>query len=124
MLSADDMILIVEDDADVREAIRETVEFEGYRAVEAANGREALEYLSKNPAPCIVLLDLMMPVMNGFEFLQAVRNDPKLRSVSILVLSAATREKLEETVKTSGAVGFLTKPVQIKPLMEAVSRYC
>lgn len=84
-------ILVVDDEADVREAIRETLEYDGYMAVEAANGLEALQYLRNHPAPCLVLLDLMMPVMSGFDFLHEVSRDATLRSISILIVSAAAK---------------------------------
>ncbi|MEZ0227609.1 MAG: response regulator [Planctomycetota bacterium] len=120
----DGTILVVDDEAAVREVLRETLEFEGYSTADASNGREALEWLKNNPPPCLVLLDLMMPVMNGFDFLEAVQKDPALRSVSILIVSATTREKLEETARRTGAVGVLSKPLQLAALLEAVAQHC
>lgn len=117
-------VLVVEDEADVREALREIIEYEGFQVVEAANGKEALDYLRKNTAPCLVLLDLMMPVMNGFDFLAAVKREPTLHQVSVLILSAAARDKLDEAMKDSSAKGYLTKPVQLQPLLAAVKMFC
>jgi CheY-like chemotaxis protein len=120
----DRTILVVDDDRDVRESLREILEYEGYKAVEAANGQEALDYLRTNPAPCLVLLDLMMPVMNGYDFLRTVSHDPALRSVSILVVSAAAREEVEKAARSSGAVGVLLKPIQLQPLLQTVGKFC
>jgi CheY-like chemotaxis protein len=117
-------ILIVEDEASVRKTLREVLEDEGYPVAEASNGQEGLEYLRKNPAPCLVLLDLMMPVMSGFEFLEAVKRDVTLRAVSVLIVSAAAREKVDAARVGSAAVGVLPKPVQLKPLLTAVGQYC
>lgn len=117
-------ILVVDDEPDVRDALKDALEYEGYKTVGAANGQEALEYLRQNPAPCLVLLDLMMPVMNGYDFLESVRNDPRLRAVSILIVSAAAREKVEAAAKSSGAVGFLFKPLDLKPLLKKVESFC
>jgi CheY-like chemotaxis protein len=117
-------ILVVDDEPDVRETLCETLEYEGYVAVQAANGRDALEYLRQNPAPCLVLLDLMMPVMNGYDFLEAIRNEPRLLPVSILIVSAAAREQIDAAAKSSGAVGVLAKPLQLKALLTAVEQYC
>jgi CheY-like chemotaxis protein len=119
-----DTILVVDDEPAVREILRDTLEFEGYTTAEAANGLEALEWLRSNPPPCLVLLDLMMPVMSGFDFLEAVQKDPKLKAISIVIVSAATRDKLDETARSSGAVGVLSKPLQLATLLEAVAQHC
>jgi two-component system, chemotaxis family, chemotaxis protein CheY len=117
-------VLVVEDDPDVREAIREIVEYEGYEVAEASNGKEALEYLRVRPGPCLVLLDLMMPVMNGFDFLDAVARDPKLASLHVVILSAAARDRIEATVRAHGAKGYLTKPVQLETLVDTIKKFC
>ncbi|HZU99166.1 MAG TPA: response regulator [Planctomycetota bacterium] len=119
-----DRILIVEDEPAVRHSLRDVLEDEGYLVAEAANGQEALDYLKSHDAPCLILLDLMMPVMSGAEFLAAVKHDPALREVSIVIVSAASRERVEAVKSSSSAVGVLLKPVQLTPLLEAVAEYC
>src|SRR5690606_16492213 len=74
-------MLVVEADVDVRETLEDILESEGYTVTTAANGQEALERLSGAALPCVVLLDLMMPVMNGREFLAALRRDPVLANL-------------------------------------------
>jgi CheY-like chemotaxis protein len=118
------MILLVEDETAIRQSMREILEDEGYRVAEATNGQEALDFLRTNAAPCLVLLDLMMPVMSGFDFLEIVKNDPALRQVSVLIVSAAAKDRVDEAFKMSVAVGVIKKPVQLKPLLSAVKQYC
>jgi CheY-like chemotaxis protein len=80
-------VLIVEDDADARELMRRTLEKEGWSVMEAANGRVALQYVSQN-APQLILLDLMMPEMNGCQFVTELRSRPEWRSIPVVVLTA------------------------------------
>lgn len=124
MTPAPRTILVVDDDPDVREALRETLEYEGYVAVEAANGQEALDWVRSNGAPCLVLLDLMMPVLNGHQFLEAVGRDRTLEPVSVLILSAAAKKEVELAAKSSRAVGVLSKPIQLEALLRAVAQHC
>ncbi len=114
-------VLVVEDDPDVREALCEIIEYEDYAVDQAGNGREALDYLRQNAVPALVIIDLMMPVMNGLEFLAVVREDTELQRVPVLVLSAQPRE---QTARTAGAAGFMRKPVQLEPFLAAVRELC
>jgi CheY-like chemotaxis protein len=114
-------ILVVDDDFALREAICAALEGEGFSVVSAGNGREALEILRHEDHPCLVLLDLMMPVMNGWEFRAEQRQDPKLASIPVVVLSAfsrATDEELRDVKR------FLRKPVSLTELLEAIRPYC
>ena len=117
-------ILVVDDEQEIRETLTEALEYEGYTVAAAANGQEALDYLRANPAPCLVLLDLMMPVMNGYDCLRAVSSDPALRSVSVLIVSAAARDEIDAATKSSSAVGVLAKPLTLKALLDAVEQFC
>src|SRR5260370_35631662 len=74
-------ILIVEDDLDIRDALQEILEDEGYLPYAAANGAEALEVLDRVPKPGLVLLDLMMPVMDGYQFLEIFRANPEFSAI-------------------------------------------
>ena len=113
-------ILVVDDDFALREALCAALEGEGFSVVGAGNGREALEHLRHEDPPCVVLLDLMMPVMNGWEFRAEQRQDPKLANIPVIVLSAfsrATDEELRDVKR------FLRKPVSLTELLEAIRPY-
>lgn len=110
-------VLVVEDDDDVRAAIAEILEGEGYEVAVAAHGREALEELVHLPPPCLILLDLRMPVMDGETFLRHLRADwPRLREVPVLVLTAVAFEE------PPGTRGLLRKPIIPDELVAAVNR--
>lgn len=114
-------VLIVEDDDEVREAIDALLELEGFRVRMARNGQEALDLLHSMAAPPqVILLDLMMPVMNGVEFLAAARKDAALAHIPVVVMSAYSH--LAEEVQDVAA--YIKKPVDVGRLLETVRRYC
>ena len=77
-------ILVVDDDPDIRDSLREVLEDEGYGTSCVANGREALDFLRSGKRPCVILLDLMMPVMDGWQFLEEQKRDPALAAIPVL----------------------------------------
>ena len=113
-------ILIVEDDADLREMMAQLLTLEGFRTSTAANGREALEYLSQGDKPDVILLDLMMPVMDGWEFRRQQQADAALSTVPVIVLSALDQARSADV----SAVAFLKKPLDFDRLLELVRQYC
>lgn len=112
-------ILVVEDDDDIRNVLTDLLESEGYKAYSARNGLEALEILKSIEHPCLVLLDMMMPIMNGREFIDQVKKDTRLAPIPILVVSA-----IADGTNTSGSIGFLKKPIDIDVVLRVVSQYC
>ena len=86
-------VLIVEDDASVREMMAEFLNLEGFRPITVANGREALKYLKNGGEAGVILLDLMMPVMTGFDFRREQQRDPALAAIPVIVLSANAGER-------------------------------
>jgi len=112
-------ILIVEDEPEIRESLKEALEWEGYTVGTACNGKEALEKLSIMPKPCLILLDLMMPVMNGFEFAAALKHDVVLTAIPIVVLSAFSGQGEDKI----GAKVALKKPVDLDVLFSMVKKY-
>lgn len=111
--------MVVEDDADIRECVQIILEDEGYEVVTACNGAEAEEELAHIEQPCVVLLDLMMPVMSGWELLEHLRRDGALtRGMHVVVVSAAPSDL------PSGPVKCMRKPVRADQLIETVRRYC
>jgi CheY-like chemotaxis protein len=115
-------LLLVEDDDDVRDAIAASLRDEGYVVAEAGNGRLALEWLQRNADPCLVLLDLWMPVMSGFELRAKMAQDPRLSAVPLIVVSAAGDGKAR--AEEMGAIGYLRKPLDLQDLLATVERYC
>lgn len=116
-------VLVVDDDEDLRAALADILEAEGYEVAVAADGQEALEVLREEhaPLPGLVLLDMMMPVMDGWEFCAHQKRDPKLAHVPVLVLSASA--DVERAAAELGAQGYLRKPMDIDALLGAVARH-
>ena len=113
-------VLIVEDDADLREMMAQLLALEGYQATTVANGREALEYLQHERAPDVILLDLMMPVMDGWEFRRQQKADPQIAPVPVIVLSALDQRRAAPVE----AEAFLNKPLDFDRLLELVRDHC
>lgn len=119
------VVMIVEDDPDSRDILSELVEFEGFRTVVASNGREALaelEAAKREKLPCVILLDIMMPVMDGRQFRAAQQQDPMLHAIPVVVLSAHL-EALT-TLEAMRANAVLAKPVDFSKLIEVVRELC
>ena len=113
-------VLIVEDDADLRDMMAQLLSLEGYQAQTVANGRDALEYLRRGDYPDVILLDLMMPVMDGWEFRRRQCQDPDLANVPVIVLSALDQSRAADL----GGAAFLKKPLDFDRLIQLVRRYC
>ena len=113
-------VLIVEDDTDLREMMAQLLTLEGLGATTVANGREALEYLEQGDRPDVILLDLMMPVMDGWEFRRRQQSNPAVASVPVIVLSALDPRRDADV----NAVAFLKKPLDFDRLLELVRQYC
>ena len=113
-------ILVVEDNDDVREMMAVTLELEGHEVATAVNGRDALNKLHSGEKPCLILLDLMMPVMNGWEFQHELEHDPDLRDVPVVVVSAATHDMIRRTE----AAAYLPKPIDLDQLLDVVVDFC
>jgi CheY-like chemotaxis protein len=114
-------ILLVEDDADLRESLCRVLEDAGYEVDGVRNGREALEYLRREEPPCVVLLDLMMPVMTGWEFRDVQRGDPALSDIPVVILTADGRA--QSKADSLGVGKYLRKPVQVEELLGTVQSF-
>ena len=113
-------VLIVEDDADLRDMMAQLLTLEGFNAATVANGREALEYLRNVARPDVILLDLMMPVMDGWEFRRRQQADPAVSAVPVIVLSALDPSRAADV----NANAFLKKPLDFDRLLTLVRGYC
>ena len=114
-------VLVVEDDADCRELLEVALAHEGYAVASAANGLEALGYLHTRPLPDLVVTDLSMPRMNGWQFLAEKNADPKLAGIPVIVLSAVANMKALPAVSPRLV---LAKPVELDDLLEAIAAIC
>ena len=113
-------VLIVEDDQDIREFMQVLLSASGYTTMTAANGLEALERM-REVRPCMVLLDLTMPIMDGFEFREHQLQDTRLASVPVLCLTAMFDASY---VKARLSVPCLNKPISVDRLLEEVAACC
>jgi CheY-like chemotaxis protein len=107
-------ILLAEDDQDMRDIVQDLLEANGYDVIPARTGRQALEFLSMDAGapPDIVILDMMMPIVTGWQVLETIRRDPELARVPVVVLTATSQDK------PTGATAFLRKPFRIETLLE------
>ena len=116
-------VLVVDDDKNVSEMIREMLAGQGYGAAVAGNGREALAYLrSSSTRPRLILLDLMMPEMSGWEFRKLQQDDPALASIPVAIITGY--DGAEGKAGVLGAVDVLSKPSHVEKLASLVSRFC
>ena len=113
-------VLVVEDDRDLRESICAVLDDAGYVSRPAENGEVAL-VKAREERPCVILLDLMMPIMNGWEFRSEQLRDPKLSSVPVIIMTADGR--VADKARTLHA-DYLRKPIHLDALLEMVSDYC
>src|SRR5438094_631119 len=108
-------VLVVDDDLEIRHALTDILEDEEYAVMVAANGKEALELVEKGTTPDVILLDVMMPVMDGWHFLSARLAHPRLVEVPIIIISAGM-EAIEEAHK-AGVCSVARKPLHISDLV-------
>jgi len=114
------VVLIVEDDDGAREALSDCLEMEGFSVASARNGREALEYLRSAPRPKIILLDLYMPVMTGWEFRAAQKKDAAIADIPVVVVTAFG----SGVTKQIDANLIMHKPLDLDRLLTVIRDYC
>jgi len=119
MRSLDCRVLVVDDDFSIRESLQDALGAEGYAVDVAENGADALFKMRRRGRPDVVLLDLMMPVMNGWQFLHEVGHDDELTGLTVVVLSA-----MPEAAELDGVFDVIAKPFTYKRLLSAVERAC
>ena len=116
-----DTVLIVDDDRGIRRSLQQVLGDEGFAIAEAGNGQEALERLHQAPLPAVILLDLMMPVMDGYALSRRMRDEPELSKIPVIVVTAGGNC---HEVKSNIAVrDCLHKPIDLNRLLASVSRY-
>ncbi len=115
------IVLIVDDDTVIRDTLADVISEEGYGAITAINGQDALDKLRGGVRPCVILLDLMMPVMTGAEMYKELRSDPGLADIPVVVVSADGNVKAKAQLFGGQ---YLMKPVKVDPVLETVARHC
>ena len=113
-------VLVIDDDKDIRGAVQDLLELEGYSVVTASNGEEGFKVL-KGLTPNVILLDVRMPVMDGWEFIEVQRLDPKLSKIPLFVFCAG--DKIESRPPGIEATGFLSKPIDSDDLLDSIRPY-
>ena len=113
-------ILLIEDDEDIRDDLAELLMDEGYRVITTSNGQEAWDELESGVDPTVIVLDLMMPVMSGWDFRQRQLSDPRLAKVPVVVLSGVADAWLE--AQRLEAAACIEKPIELDRLFDALER--
>jgi len=111
---------VVEDDRDLRNTLCAALQLEGYVAVCTENGEAALRYLATGARPCLILLDLMMPVMDGWTFRQELQKDPSLAAIPVVVMTAA----IPARAAAIASQAILYKPLHMGKVMHVVQQHC
>ena len=117
-IDRDGIVLIVDDDDSIRETLELVLQTYEYATATAAHGEEALAWLRQHVLPRLILLDLMMPVMDGWQLLEHLRQDDRLRQIPVIVITAFGRE-----LGSAGRFPSLRKPVELKDLLSVVGTY-
>jgi CheY-like chemotaxis protein len=117
-----DHVLIVEDDEDLREDLAFLLARKGYQVETASNGKHALEKIRQVGPPCLILLDLMMPVMDGWQLRAELLKDPALAPVPVVLLSGMA--DVDEAARSLAAVDHLSKPIDLDKLYDLLSTHC
>lgn len=115
-------VLVVEDDPDIRGLLVELLQHEGIHVRTAADGRAAIRCLREGERPRVILLDLMMPIMSGWEFRTEQQKDPSLAEIPVVVLTGDT--SIQQKRHLIAADQYLIKPVDVEELLGVVRRYC
>jgi CheY-like chemotaxis protein len=115
-------ILVAEDNSANRELIREILEVQGYEVLEAVNGLEALEQIEEK-SPDLVLMDIQMPLIDGFETVSKLRKDARFAKLPVIALTAYAMAGDEEKALMAGFDGYLSKPMDVNQLLEHLRRF-
>ncbi len=114
-------VLVVDDDPVIRETLADVVADEGFAPLLAENGLVALDRLHRGARPCLILLDLMMPVMDGWAFIEKMKEDPRLGGVPIAVLSASEISRFPPSVPLDHRI---RKPFTLDAVLDVLEKHC
>jgi two-component system cell cycle response regulator DivK len=117
---SDELILIVEDNEKNLRLLRDILQFEGFRTLDAMTGRDGISLAQQN-TPSLILMDIQLPDMNGMEALKALRKDERTRSIPVLAVSASVMPEQRKVIAEAGFDGFQEKPIKIEQFVEKVA---
>jgi CheY-like chemotaxis protein len=112
------VVLIVDDDDAIRETIDLALQMDNHTTAVASNGGEALEWLGRNQPPCLIFLDLMMPIVDGWQVIEQLRRDKRLADVPVVVITAFSRE-----LGSAAELPVLRKPIELRDLLNVTNSY-
>ncbi len=115
-------ILIVEDNELNKKLFCDLLVANGYRAIHTADGMEALELARKN-TPDLILMDIQLPEVSGLEITRWIKNDPKLKDIPVIAITAFAMKGDEERIRAGGCEGYISKPISVGPFLETVRRH-
>lgn len=115
-------ILVIEDEADVRGFAFRVLELEGYQVLQAGDGEEGLRLLRENPTINLVLLDLRLPLMDGWTVLRRMRSEPEFSSIPVVVFSASAGLEKQRQALSRGVADYLVKPLSAATLKQTIAR--
>ena len=116
------LVLVIDDDYRLRELYRLNLEMRGLAVAEASNGDDGIKF-ARNGTPAVIVLDLAMPGTDGWAVLDALKTDPALSAIPVVVLTGHTDEQVEEDARKAGAVAFVAKPVDTDDLVRVVMQH-
>jgi len=112
-------ILIIEDNKEIQDAIKMALEIDGFKVFTANNGKEGIDILGKIPTPSLILLDLLMPVMNGWEFMEELNKDIMHSTIPVVIVSA-----LADKQTIPNASEYIQKPIDLDKLLKIAEKHC
>ena len=115
-------VLVIDDDYDIRDLVVFYLNSKGYQAVGASNGKDAIAHLQTETKPALIILDLMMPVMDAWEFREAQQSDPAIGQIPVVLISAT--DEVSDHVIPLAAAGFIRKPIDFNHLLTTVEQHC
>lgn len=120
MAAGENTVLVIDDERSTRSLLVQILEFEGFKAIGFANGAEALDYLARSEAPCLIVLDMRMPVMDGAQFRAALLQDARLAGIPVVIVTAFD----PSSAANLSALRVFRKPVDVEALLGVVRKNC
>ncbi len=115
-------ILVVEDEPKSLKLVRDLLQMTGYKTIEATDGKQAIK-LAKTEKPDLILMDILMPVMDGYTACHAVKTDKATKTIPVVMLTSLDQKLNKAIGKEMGADGYITKPFDVKELLDVINRF-